>query len=218
MPVVLVSRDADLTERCRRAVSAQHQIEVVSTMAALSQAVLLLKPSTVLLDAFMLDRPFERQVAAIVSSLTRGCVVVMTPAFEEDVEIALLKAGAKGCCRRGIDPESLRQVLGVTASGGVWVTPSLIPRLVQELQRYAEGHRPRREKVKIDRLTLLTPREQEVVQLIVDGASNREVAEALEIEERTVKGHMSNIFRKLGVSDRLKLVVHVKELARAGVL
>jgi DNA-binding NarL/FixJ family response regulator len=215
MPVVLASRDPEVIERCRRAVSAEYQFEVFDTLLALSQATLLLRPSVVVIDACMLDRPFERQVASIASSLSKGCVVVMTPAFEEDVELALLKAGAKGCCRRGTDPESLRQVLGVAGGGGVWVTPGLIPRIVKELQHYAESQvvRAKPQKVRVDRLVDLTPREQEVVHLIVDGASNKEVAQALEIEERTVKGHVSNIFRKFGVSDRLKLVVHVKNAA-----
>jgi DNA-binding NarL/FixJ family response regulator len=59
-------------------------------------------------------------------------------------------------------------------------------------------------------------REREVVRLIVEGASNKEVAAALGISERTVKGHLSNIFQKLGVPDRLKLVVQMKHLDVAG--
>jgi DNA-binding NarL/FixJ family response regulator len=62
-----------------------------------------------------------------------------------------------------------------------------------------------------DKLKFLTPREREIVTLIVGGASNKEIGEALDISERTVKGHLSNVFQKLGVPDRLKLVRYLSE-------
>ena len=136
-------------------------------------------------------------------------VIVMTPVFDEEEEISLLKAGVKGCCRRGIDPESLQQVLNVANSGGVWVTRTLVPRLVSELRRYAQTARPAIPRKPDERLKSLTQRERDIVMLIVSGASNKEVGEALAISERTVKGHLSNIFQKLDVPDRLKLVLYV---------
>ncbi len=144
-------------------------------------------------------------------------MIVLTPVFVEDEEIALLKAGAKGCCRRGVDPESLQQVLSVTSNGGVWVTRSLLPRLVSELRKYVDAHRKPPETPAHDALTELTPREREIVRLIVEGASNKEVASSLNISERTVKGHLSNVFQKLGVADRLKLMLYVREGKIAGV-
>ena len=181
-------------------------------MVALPNKITTLAPAVILMDAELLDRPIDRQVGEIVALSGAGRVIVMTPVFEEDEEIALLKAGAKGCCRRGIDPESLQQVLSVTYGGGVWVTRSLSPRLVTELRRYAEGQqRPAVEKPGPDKLSALTVREKEIVQLIVGGASNKQVAMALDISERTVKGHLSNVFQKLGVSDRLRLVLYVTE-------
>ncbi|MBI4204760.1 MAG: response regulator transcription factor [Betaproteobacteria bacterium] len=160
----------------------------------------------------MLAPPIEQQAGQIVALAAAGRVIVMTPAFNEDEEIALLKAGVKGCCRRGIDAESLEQVLSVTYGGGVWVTRSLLPRLVTELRRYAEAQHPAPAKTMAsDKLSALTPREKEIVRLIVGGASNKQVASALDISERTVKGHLSNVFQKLGVSDRLRLVLYVTD-------
>lgn len=210
MPILLATRDAELANRCRRAVSAEHEFEVADNVTALSDRIRTLSPSVILVDAELLDQPIDRQVREIVVLAAAGRVIVMTPVFEEDEEIALLKAGAKGCCRRGIDPESLQQVLSVTYGGGVWVTRSLLPRLVTELRRYADAQRrPGSEKPVPDKLSELTRREKEIVRLIVGGASNKQVATVLDISERTVKGHLSNVFQKLGVSDRLKLVLFV---------
>lgn len=212
MSILLATRDPELINRCRRAVSAEHHLDVADGVVGLPAKIKASLPSVILLDGAVLDIPIEQQAAQVVAVAGSGRVIVMTAAFSEDEEIALLKAGVKGCCRRGIDPESLEQVLSVTHGGGVWVTRSLLPRLVTELRRYAEAQRPAADKTAAsDKLSALTPREKEIVQLIVGGASNKQVATALDISERTVKGHLSNVFQKLGVSDRLKLVLYVTD-------
>jgi DNA-binding NarL/FixJ family response regulator len=212
MSILLATRDPELINRCRRAVSAEHHLDVVNGVIGLAAKIKSSLPSVILLDGVLLDSPIEQQAGQIVAAAGAGRVIVMTAAFSEDEEIALLKAGVKGCCRRGIDPESLEQVLSVTHGGGVWVTRSLLPRLVTELRRYAEAQRPAVDKtIASDKLSALTPREKEIVRLIVGGASNKQVATALDISERTVKGHLSNVFQKLGVSDRLRLVLYVTD-------
>jgi DNA-binding NarL/FixJ family response regulator len=211
MAILIATRDAELEHRCRRAASAEHELELVQSIAALKERIAGREPTAVLLDSELLDKPLERQVGEIVNAATSARVIVLTPVFIEDEEIALLKAGAKGCCRRGIDPDSLQQVLTVTANGGVWVTRSLLPRLVSELRKYVDAHRKPPETPAHDALVELTQREREIVRLIVEGASNKEVASSLNISERTVKGHLSNVFQKLGVADRLKLVLYVRE-------
>ena len=211
MAILIATRDAELEHRCRRAASAEHELELVTSLSALSERIGASEPAAILLDSELLEKPLERQVGEIVDVAGAARVIVLTPVFIEDEEIALLKAGAKGCCRRGIDPDSLQQVLSVTSNGGVWVTRSLLPRLVSELRKYVDAHRKPAETSADDSLAELTQREREIVRLIVDGASNKEVASSLNISERTVKGHLSNVFQKLGVTDRLKLMLYVRE-------
>ena len=216
MPILLATRDADVTTRCRRAVSAEHELEVVETVEHLAAKIVALPPSVVILDSAVVGQPIDIEAGRIVAMSGAGRVIVMTPVFNEEEELSLLKAGVKGCCRRGIDPESLQQVLSVTNNGGVWVTRSLVPRLVAELRRYSsQSPRPASRKTPEDKLKSLTPREKEIVRLIVGGASNKEIGDALDISERTVKGHLSNVFQKLGVPDRLKLVLYLNEDASA---
>jgi len=216
MSILLAAQDPELIGRCRRAVSAEHQLEVTGDFATLSGTLASLAPMVVILDAALLERPIERQVAQVVAASATARVIVLTEVFQEDEEIALLKAGAKGCCRRGIDPDSLERVINVTQSGGVWVTRSLLPRLVTELRRYASApqvpatSKPAVAKPAADKLAALSTREREIARLIVDGATNKEVAAVLRISERTVKGHLSNVFQKLGVTDRLKLMLLVR--------
>lgn len=135
MAILIATRDTELEHRCRRAASAEHELELVSSISALGERIGASEPAAILLDSELLEKPLERQVGEIVDVAGAARVIVLTPVFIEDEEIALLKAGAKGCCRRGIDPDSLQQVLSVTSNGGVWVTRSLLPRLVSELRK-----------------------------------------------------------------------------------
>jgi two-component system, NarL family, nitrate/nitrite response regulator NarL len=221
MAILLVTHDRELEERCRRATSAQHSIVVIDSVAKLSGHIVATSPQVVLIDADTLERPYVDKISGIVTMPGVGRVIVMTGDFMEDEEVALLRCGVQGCCRRGIDPDSLEQVLSVTESG-VWVTSSLLPRLVTELRRYAQQaaapgpavapDKPVEPPSRIspDRLAALTRRERDIVTLLADGATNKQVADELDISERTVKGHLSNVFMKLGVSDRLKLVLFLK--------
>lgn len=241
MSILLATRDKDLEDRCRRAVSADYSIEVAGSALDLFSRMAAGKPEAVLVDGMLLGAPLETEVARIVVQAGAGRVIVLTAEFNEDEEVALLRCGVKGCCRRGIDPESLRQVLSVTQSG-VWVTRSLLPRLVTELRRYAQhapppavAHNaqpgatavsgmPETPEAKAlskaalalarlppEKLSTLTPRELDIVKLIADGATNKEVGVELDISDRTVKGHLSNIFLKLGIPDRMKLMLFLND-------
>src|SRR5512147_2715154 len=103
MSILLAAQDPELIERCRRAVSAEHQLAVVGELGALEERIGALAPAVVVLDAALLPKPIDPHVARIVGAAGTGRVIVLTEVFHEDEEIALLKAGAKGCCRRGID-------------------------------------------------------------------------------------------------------------------
>lgn len=222
MAILLVTQDRELEERCRRATSAHYSIALIDSIAQVPGRIAAGVHEVVLIDAETMVRPYAEKVAGIVALPGAGRVIVMTADFIEDEEVALLRCGVQGCCRRGIDPDSLRQVLNVTESG-VWVTRSLLPRLVTELRRYAQQSSvpvmpqvpqvapEQSPRVSPEKLTMLTPRERDIVNLLADGATNKKVAEDLDITERTVKGHLSNIFMKLGVTDRLNLVLYLND-------
>lgn len=219
MAILLITQDRELEERCRRATSAQYAITQIGTVAEAPTCLAAAAHDIVLIDAETLQRPYAGKVAAVVATPGVTRVIVMTADFIEDEEVALLRSGVQGVCRRGIDADSLRQVLTVTENG-VWVTRSLLPRLVTELRRYAQqaaaAPPPVAEpapppRVAPEKLATLTRRERDIVKRLADGATNKELAQDLDISERTVKGHLSNIFMKLGVPDRLKLVLYLNE-------
>lgn len=116
-----------------------------------------------------------------------------------------LSSGAKGYVHAYMQPEALDTALKVVANGGVWMGATLLTRLLQQLQK---GAAPATDAP--DWAQSLTPREKEVAERAARGMANQAIADELGITERTVRAHISAVFEKLGVPDRLMLalVVH----------
>lgn len=123
-----------------------------------------------------------------------------------------LAAGAAGCCNTHAAPAVLRQVALVVSNGGLWIGQHLLQQVVGSTSRLL-ARRQAGTAINADWATPLSEREQQVARLVADGASNREVAERLAISERTAKAHLSSIFEKLAVRDRLQLSLRVNSFA-----
>jgi len=130
---------------------------------------------------------------------------------EESLTMEALSAGAAGCCNTNAAPEVLKQVALVVSNGGLWVGQSLLQRLVGSTSRALgeKAERPPRD----DWSTLLSEREAQVARLVAGGASNKEIAGQLAITERTVKAHLTAIFEKLSLRDRLQLSLRINGLS-----
>ena len=115
-------------------------------------------------------------------------------------------AGARGYCHALAVPEMLQQVATVVGNGGLWLGPELMRRATSAVVR---GLAPTAEEAGV--LANLTQRERDVALRVANGASNKEIAQLLEITPRTVKAHMAAIFDKLGVRDRLQLVLRLRK-------
>ncbi len=132
--------------------------------------------------------------------------VILADAPSEAITVQALEAGAAGCCNTYAAPDVLRQVDVVVANGGLWVGRSLLQHVLASTQRILEK---KAESVPQDWQSLLSGREITVAQLVGQGASNKEVARQLDIAERTVKAHLTAIFEKLQVRDRLQLSLRI---------
>lgn len=116
--------------------------------------------------------------------------------------IALLEAGACGYAHSYAAESSLRQMIDVISSGELWVGRSLMARLLGNLRRATHSETGGWE-------VRLTEREREVARMAAMGQPNLQIGQALGITERTVKAHLTAIFEKLGVSDRLQLALKI---------
>lgn len=121
--------------------------------------------------------------------------------------LALIGAGGRGYCNRYIAPELLHKAVAVVALGEVWLGRRLVDHL---LQNQGSTARHAADAEFGGGCSSLTAREREVSQLVANGASNKKIAKLLGITERTVKAHMSAIFRKTDTRDRLQLGLLVR--------
>ncbi|MEU9854037.1 response regulator transcription factor [Streptomyces sp. NPDC047974] len=182
-------------------------IEVVGEAATGDEAlraVRELRPDVVLMDIRM---PGTDGLTAT-EALTRdpelaGTRVIVLTTFETDEYVfAALRAGAGGFLTKEIEPDDLRQAIRAVAAGDALLSPSATRRVVAEF-----AHRAPTATVAAERLTALTAREREVVALVAAGLSNERIAERLVISPLTAKTHVTRAITKLGVRDRVQLVV-----------
>jgi DNA-binding NarL/FixJ family response regulator len=130
-------------------------------------------------------------------------VLALTTFEDDDVLWGVIEAGAAGFVLKDAPAADLVSAVRVTARGGSWLDPRVAGRVMGTLRRPGgSGATDAARSVEP-----LSDRELEVLRLVASGANNAEVAEALYLSERTVKGHISSIFLKLGVRDRPAAII-----------
>jgi DNA-binding NarL/FixJ family response regulator len=160
-------------------------------------------PTVVLMDIQMPDIDGLEATRRIVAEAgDRPIAVLMLTTFDlNEYVYEALRAGASGFLLKDVLPEDLVAAVRVVAAGDGLIAPSITKRLIEQFARTAPPSTPPRE------LESLTPREHEVLILVARGLSNAEIAEELVLSEATVKTHVKRILAKLGVRDRVQVVV-----------
>jgi DNA-binding NarL/FixJ family response regulator len=133
---------------------------------------------------------------------TQTAVLMLTTFDLDEYVYEALRAGASGFLLKDVLPEQLIAAIHTLAAGEALIAPSITKRLIERFARTAPPP-----GAATGALDALTPREREVVGLIARGLSNREIAARLVLSEATVKTHVKRVLAKLGVRDRVHVVV-----------
>lgn len=183
-------------------------VTALGDLGALKQDLVRIKPDLLLFDLDLLDLDATKDVAQLLKLHQPTRIIALTGELSDDGELALFRVGVRACCRSDINPERLKSVVLAVERGELWIRRALVPRLLDELgARIRDDEENRR--VATMRLVDLTRREREIADLIGKGECNKQIARQLTITESTVKAHLTEIFRKLGIADRLKLALLV---------
>lgn len=206
---VLIADDhALLREGLRRVLESEPDIEIVGEAADGADVIekcRTLRPDVVLMDVSMPKVDGLEATRIICRELPETKVIVLTVHDDQAYVAQLIQAGAKGYLLKDVEPDSLAQALRRVQLGEPFLQPRLMARLIERLQEQAAAYEPASER---EPHPVLTAREHEVLQLIVQGKTNREIADTLVISEKTVKNHVTNILKKLNLSDRTQAAVY----------
>jgi DNA-binding NarL/FixJ family response regulator len=159
--------------------------------------------SLLMVDADALPFPLAPYLRTVRALFGDARVLVVGKGVSDDALCRLLFEGASGFVSYDRIETEIHRALGAVLSGGVWAPPSVLQRYVRLSSAFA-SREPGNQGA-------LTPREEEVIGLLLRRLCNKEIASALGISERTVRFHLENIFDKIGVRDRYRAI----EIARA---
>jgi DNA-binding NarL/FixJ family response regulator len=182
------------------------EIEIVGEARDGAEAVSLarrLQPDVVLMDLLMPVMDGIAATAAIRREMPDTEVVAVTSVLEDTAVFDALRAGAIGYLLKDTDSHELCRAIKAAAAGQVQLSPQVAARLLREVRTPEKIEEP------------LTERETEVLRLLAQGKSNKEIARVLHITEQTVKTHVSHILDKLGVPSRTQAALYA---IRAGLV
>lgn len=207
--VVIATQEASLCSRWREAFdSRQWRVVSVQTRSALMAQIRDIVPDVCLVD-LGLPRLHDGEGVALLHDLVpRTRLLVFTHKAVEAEARHLLGLGMHGYLKVSDPPDVISKAVDIVLAGDLWVERKTLVHLLGELQA-REGTV---DHAAVPLLDALTPREREIALRIAAGDSNRAIAERLGISERTVKAHLTSIFSKLGVKDRVQLAVKLNHV------
>jgi len=167
--------------------------------------VMRIKPEVLLLDFDLIGLNETNGAASLRRLCTETKIIIMCGALSESMEWELMKTGVRGCSKINVLPEILQQVVIAVQRGELWFRRTLTSRLIDELGKTTSKNKAYRATLGL--LNSLTQREFDIAVRIGNGESNKQIAQSCGITERTVKAHLTEIYLKLGITDRLNLAL-----------
>lgn len=205
---LLLVDDQDIVRRGLKALLRQAEgVEVIGEAGdgqAALQAIARELPDVVLMDIRMPVMDGVAATKAITQQFPTVKVLVLTTFDDEEYVTRAIAHGASGYLLKDTPLEDLVQTIQAVQRGYLQLGPGLAQKLVMQ---------PKATPMESPELLELTPREREILQQIAQGSSNREIAQALYISEKTVKNHVTNILSRLGLRDRTQAALFAKDHA-----
>lgn len=204
--IMLVEDHSMVRQGLKQLIELENDIKVVSEAANGIEAVHYFEieqPDIVLMDINMPKQNGLQALEVIKKRNTNARIIMLTIHQDREYLFQALQFGASGYVLKDADGAVLVEAIRKVYQGETYIQPTMAKDLIVEFKRYTSGDIQSAKKK-----SLLSEREIEVLGLIAKGLLNKEIAKTLYISEKTVKNHISNIFKKLNVSDRTQAAVY----------
>lgn len=204
--VIIADDHSMVREGLKQLIELEEDIRVIDQAGngeEVVQKVLEKKPNVVLMD---LNMPILNGIDAVKILKEKHCqskIIMLTIHNEVEYLFKTVEIGIDGYILKDSEAEVLMKAIRTVYHGESYIQPNMAAQLVKKMNRMKNNF-----DEKVDIKSELTKREVEVLQLITEGLLNKEIAQALSISEKTVKNHVSNIFRKINVCDRTQAAVY----------
>jgi len=201
--VVIVDDHAVVREGLRTYLDLSDEIEVIGEARNGREAVdraRALHPDVMLMDLLMPEMDGIAATRAVKEASPSTNVIVLTSFTDDEHIMPALRAGATGYLLKDVSASDLVRAIEGANKGQAQLHPEVARKLMEQVSQPQRSEEPPG--------AALTPRELEVLRLIASGMSNKEIARELVLNERTVKGHVSNILSKLGLADRTQAALY----------
>jgi two-component system nitrate/nitrite response regulator NarL len=206
--VMLVDDHQMLLSSLKMLLDSIADLTVVGTAATAEQALSVAaetQPDVILLDLKIRGRSALEFLPDLLKAASRSRVLILTGATDDDSRREAIKLGAVGVVMKESAFEVLHKAICKVHEGEIWLDRSVLGSLLMEMSREDGIKDVDKEKAKIESLT---KRERDVIQLIGEGLKNKDIAARLFISETTVHHHLTAIFGKLDVPDRVGLIIY----------
>ncbi|HUY15019.1 MAG TPA: response regulator transcription factor [Terriglobia bacterium] len=201
--ILIADHEAIFRIGLRRLFAVEEDLHVISEAEDADQAVRLasrLKPDLAFVQAEIFAQDSSDFIARIRRASPNCRVVVTINSLQDGEAIRFTKSGASGVILKSVHPDLFTRCARKVMDNEVWLPKADVAKMARILET-SPDHMPRPAET-------LTHREKMVISYLVEGLRNREIAEQLSISEQTVKNHLRAVYDKVGVSDRLELVLY----------
>ena len=214
IPVILVaSNNTALIERFTSVLDEVFSLEVTTSSSGLDTLISQSNPQLIMIDPALFNDTLTETITAAINQATEARIIILEDDENKPVDqLALFKTGVHGFLSHTITSTLLLKAVHAVYGGETWVPRQLITRLIGELARDSSAGTHTLNFAGNSSIEHLTPREMQVAEMVHRGGNNKLIARELDISERTVKAHLSAIFRKLDIENRLHLALFFSEL------
>jgi two-component system nitrate/nitrite response regulator NarL len=212
--ILIASGNTILATQYTEILADEFSTSVMDQAAATCDCIAETHPHLVILDPSLFNESLPETIGKILKTTPHTRIIVLKGTTETPVdEMLLFKAGVHGFCDVEIVPDLLIKAAHAVCHGEIWVPRQLITQLIGDLARENSSDARKFSRSGAESVAHLTPRELQVAKMVHLGGNNKVIARELDISERTVKAHLSAVFRKLNIENRLHLALFFNQIS-----